>query len=420
MKYMYLMMTWLYLAVPVVAVPVVVWVARRQKRTHPIHMLVRAATLGAFLGGTVAFLYVSLAKAPIPFSQMLLAIYLGVSALCIVYGLNWSLWHLTSRLFRIDAKSGRGGGPLVQVAAGIVQASLLVAIGLPYLGSLLVLYRPKAPAIGDPQTLVNAPFETVSFDATDGTPLEAWWIPATRNNRTDGKGSAKWGRDTVLLCHGFGADKGRDLFLAADLVANGYNVLALDFRAHGKSGGQFTGLGGVEGRDVLGAVKYLRENRPEQSRRILGLGEGLGAVALIEAAADPGLDGQAISAIAAYNPYDNLGSVLQTVAQQHTIRPGQWAFLNAVMPVASAQVGTDLLRVSPAEALKALWPRPILVIGDPMSRDPVYGRSFELFQSAFQPKYSYWREDLEPAALLHDPTAALTVRVFFDGEMSII
>src|SRR5579859_4815291 len=141
MKYMYLMMTWLYLAVPVVAVPVVVWVARRQKRTHPIHMLVRAATLGAFLGGTVAFLYVSLAKAPIPFSQMLLAIYLGVSALCIVYGLNWSLWHLTSRLFRIDAKSGRGGGPLVQVAAGIVQASLLVAIGLPYLGSLLVLYR---------------------------------------------------------------------------------------------------------------------------------------------------------------------------------------------------------------------------------------------------------------------------------------
>jgi alpha-beta hydrolase superfamily lysophospholipase len=417
---MYLLMTWLYLAVPVIAVLLVVWVARRQKRTHPIHMLVRASTIGAFLGGTVAFLYMSLAKASVPFSQMLLAIYLGISALCIVYGLNWSLWHLTSRLFRINAKTGRGGGAVVQVAAGIVQASLLVAIGLPYLGSLLVIYRPKAPATGDPQTLVNAPFETVSFDATDGTPLEAWWIPATRNGRTDGKGSAKWGRDTVLLCHGFGADKGRDLFLAADLIANGYNVLALDFRAHGRSGGQFTGFGGVEGRDVLGAVKYLRENHPDQARRILGLGEGLGAVALIEAAADPGPDGQAISAIAAYNPYDNLGSVLQTVAQQHTVRPGQWAFLNAVVPVASAQVGTDLLQVSPAHALKALWPRPILVLGDPMSRDPVYGRSFELFQSAFQPKYSYWREDLEPAALLHDSTAAMTVRVFFDGEMSII
>ena len=420
MKYMYLLMTWVYLAVPVVAVLVVAWVARRQKRTHPVHMLIRAVTMGAVLGGTVAFLYMSLAKAQVPFSQLMLAVYLGISALCVIYGLNWVLWHVTSRLFRINAKTGRGGGALVQMGAGVVQASMLVMIGLPYLGSLLVLYRPKAPVTGDPQTLVDAPFETVAFDATDGTPLEAWWIPATKNSRTDGKGSAKWGRDTVLLCHGFGADKGRDLFLAADLVANGYNVLAIDFRAHGKSGGQFTGLGGVEGRDVLGAIKYLRANRPEQCRRILGLGEGLGAVALIEAAADPGQEGQAISAIAAYNPYDNLGDVLQTVAQQHTVRPGQWAFMNAVMPVASVQVGTDLLRVSPAEALKALWPRPILVLGDPMSRDPVYGRSFELFQSAFQPKYSYWREDIEPAALLHDRTAAMTVRVFFDGEMSII
>src|SRR6478672_2663635 len=158
MRYTYLMMTWLYLAVPVIAVVLVVWVARRQKRTHPIHLLVRASTMGAFLGGTVAFLYMSVGKAPVPFSQMLLAIYLGISALCIVYGLNWALWHFTSRLFRINAKTGRGGGALVQMGAGVVQAGWLVMIGLPYLGSLLVLYRPKAPVAGDPQTLVNAPF----------------------------------------------------------------------------------------------------------------------------------------------------------------------------------------------------------------------------------------------------------------------
>jgi alpha-beta hydrolase superfamily lysophospholipase len=308
----------------------------------------------------------------------------------------------------------------VQVSAGIVQATLLVILGLPYLGSLLVLYRPKAPTVGDPQTLVNAPYETVSFNATDGTPLEAWWIPATHNARTDGRGSTKWGQDTVLLCHGFAADKSRDLFLAANLLANGYNVLALDFRAHGRSGGQFTGFGGVESRDVLGAVKYLRANRAKECHRILGLGEGLGAVALIEAAADAGPDGQAISAIAAYNPYDNLSGVLQMVAEQHTIRAGQWAFMNAILPVASAQLGTDLMRFSPASALKSLWPRPILVIGDPTSRDPIYGRSFELFQSAYQPKYSYWREEMEPSALLHDRTAALTVRIFFDGEISIL
>lgn len=421
MRYTYLLTTWLYLAVPVVSAVLVGVVARRQRRTHPVHMLVRACTIGAFLGGAVAFLYMSLANASIPASQVALAAYLGVSAMCVVYGVNWVLWHGVSRLFRINAKTGRGGGPLVQIAAGVVQASLLVVVGLPYLGSLLVLYRPKAPTSGDPQSLVNAgAYETVAFEATDGTPLEGWWIPATHNARTDGRGTNTFGRDTVLLCHGFGADKSRDLFLAADLVANGYNVFALDFRAHGHSGGQFTGMGGIEARDVLGAVRFLRQNHAGECNRILGLGEGLGAVALINAAADPGAEGQAISAIAAYNPYDNLDGVLRTVAMQHTVRPGQWAFMNAVLPVASAQLGADLLTVSPSNSLKALWPRPILVLGDPKSRDPVYGRSFDLFESAYQPRYAYWREDMEPSAILRDRKAALTVRIFFDGEQSIL
>jgi alpha-beta hydrolase superfamily lysophospholipase len=413
-------MTWLYVGVPPLAVMTVALVARRTRRVRPVHVLIRACTLGAFLGGIVAFLYMSIGGVKVPFAQIAFAAYLGISALCVVYGMNWLLWHGVSRAFRINPRTGRSRRQWVQLAAGVVQASLLVAVGLPYLGSILVLYRPKAPATGDPQTLVDAPFETVDFPATDGTPLEAWWIPATLNRRTDGRGSVKWGRDTVLLCHGFGADKGRDLFLAADLIANGYNVLAVDLRAHGRSGGQFTGFGGVESRDVLGAVRYLRANHPEQSHRILGLGEGLGAVALIEAAADPGPEGQAISAIAAYNPYDNLRDVFTTVAEQHTIRPGQWALMNAIVPFASAQLGFDLNQVSPAQALKALWPRPILVIGDPLSRDAVYGRSYELFRCAYQPKYSYWREDSTPGDLLHDKTAALTVRIFFDEETSVL
>jgi alpha-beta hydrolase superfamily lysophospholipase len=420
MRLIYPLMTWLYLVLPPVAAVTVALLARRSGRMRPVHILIRACTLGAFLGGIVAFLYMSIGAVKIPLSQIILAAYLGMSALCVVYGINWALWHGVSRLFRIDPASGRSRRQWVQIAAGALQASLLIVIGLPYLGSLLVLYRPKVAAQGNPQSLIDAAFDTVSFSATDGTPLEAWWIPATHNRRTDGRGTIKWGRDTVLLCHGFGADKGRDLFLVADLVANGYNVLAIDLRAHGRSGGQFTGFGGIESRDVLGAVRYLRTAHPEQSHRVLGLGEGLGAVALIEAAADSGPEGQAISAIAAYNPYDNLRDVFTTIAEQHTISSGQWAFMNAIVPFASAQLGSDLARVSPARALQALWPRPILVLGDPLSHDPVYGRSFELYRTAYQPKYSYWREDLTPQDLLHDKTAALTVRIFFDQERSIL
>ncbi|HXE54901.1 MAG TPA: alpha/beta hydrolase [Tepidisphaeraceae bacterium] len=421
MLYLYPTISIAYLVLPPV---VLIWagvVAWRRQKYHALQVLARAAIVGAVAGGLVASMYRWVGGAQPPFSELLVACYLGWSVLCVVYGVNWVLFRGVGRLFRLDRSPGSTrGGAVAQVIAGVFQACLLLALTLPYLGSLLVVYRPKSPGAGNPQTLVQAGFETVELSASDGIRLQAWWIPPCRNRHTDGRGSVQWGKDTVLLCHGFGADKASDLFLARDLVANGYNILALDLRAHGQSGGNFTGFGGIEGRDVLGAVRWVRRNHPDESHRILGLGEGLGAVALIEAAADPGPDGQAISAIAAYNPYDNLGAVIHQVARQHAVKLGQWAFSEAVIPMASVQLGSDLNRVSPARALRALWPRPILILGDPTSRDPVYGRSFDLYEDAYQPKYGYWRDDLDPNALLHDKQAALTVRIFFDGEQSII
>jgi alpha-beta hydrolase superfamily lysophospholipase len=260
----------------------------------------------------------------------------------------------------------------------------------------------------------------VHFRATDGTRLEGWWIPATRNAATDGRGSVKWGRDTVLFCPGFGADKAAQLFLTRDLVANGYNVLAIDLRAHGRSGGSFTAMGGLESRDVLGAVRWIRQWHPNESQRILGLGESLGAAALIEAAADPGPEGQAIDAIAAYNPYADLSDEVNQLAARHTIAPAHWTLRNVILPVASAQVGCDLSRVSPRIAVRKLWPRPLLVIGNPASSRVGGKGSYDLFQGALQPKYGYFLDTADHETLLHDHTAALTVRVFFDEERSIL
>jgi len=421
MLYLYPVISWTYLAIPLVAWGLALMSARRSRQTRLTRALLRSCTTGALVGGAVALLYSSVGGARVPLSQVAVACYLGISALCVVFGLNWLLAQMVTRLFGIDPATGRGGRYFwTQVVAGVIQASLLMAIGLPYLGSILILYRPKAPSAGDPQTLIEATFQTVHFYAADGTPLEGWWIPAAHNRFTDGRGSAKWGDDSVVLCHGFAADKGKDLFLVRDLVANGYNVLAVDLRAHGRSGGQFTGFGGIEARDVLGAIQWLRRTHAGQCHRILGLGEGLGAVALIEAAASPDPAGQAIDAIAAYNPYDDLSAVISEVADHHVVSAGQWAIKHAILPVASAQLGSDLARVRPAAALRSLWPRPLLILGDPLSRDPSGGRSFDLFQSAPQPKYAYWRKDADHDTLLHDPTAALTVRIFFDGERSFL
>ena len=421
MLYVYPVISWLYLALPLIGLAMAVVLARRGRGIRPLRVFLRACAAGALLGAAVAISYGSVAGAALPLGQVLLTCYLAVGAVCVVLALNWLLSQLVSRLLGIDPRTGQGGCcKWAHIGAGALQAVLMILLALPYLGSVLLLYRPKSPGHGDPLTLLDAPFQTARFLATDGTRIDAWWVPARRSAQTDGRGSVKWGRDTVLLCHGFSADKAKDLFLARDLVSNGYNVLAIDLRAHGHSGGQFTAFGGVEARDVLGAVRWLRRTHADECHRILGLGESLGAVALIEAAADPSPEGQSIDAIAAYNPYDEFGAVVSAVAQRHTVRFGHWVFAHLVMPIGSAQVGMDLARLSPARAVRSLWPRPILVLGNPLSRDVLTGRSFNVYQSALQPKYSYSPEDEDRDALLHDKKAAMTVRIFFDEEQSIL
>lgn len=421
MFYAYRIVSWLYLVVPVLALALAVLQAWLTRRLRPVRVFLRACTTGTFLGFALVLVFSAFNHASMPPGQVAMACYDGISAVCMIIALSWLLGETTTRLMGIDPGTGEGGyfrG--AHIAAVLLQALLLLAIGLPFLGALAALYRVKAPSQGDPQTLLGTAYQPVHFPATDGIDIAAWWIPAARGARTDDRGCVRWGADTVILCHGFGADKASQLFLARDLPPNGYNVLAIDLRAHGRSGGQFTGLGAVESRDVLGAVRWLRGSHPTQCRRLLGLGESLGAVALITAAADPSPEGRAIDAIAAYNPYDSLKAVCDDVLRVHAIAPGRWAAAHLALPLASAQVGADLATFSPALAAQELWPRPLLVIGNPLTNRAGDERSYELFRDTMQPRFGYFRDDLDVPDLLRDENAALTVRIFFDTERPVL
>lgn len=114
--------------------------------------------------------------------------------------------------------------------------------------------------------------ETVSFNSQDGIPLKGWWLPA--------QGTA---HGNVVLAHGKDVNRSHMLPRASFLVRNGYNVLDIDLRDHGESGGWYISPGYLEARDILGAVDYVRQ-RGERAP-IAVLGHSYGAVAALFATA---------------------------------------------------------------------------------------------------------------------------------------
>ena len=255
-------------------------------------------------------------------------------------------------------------------------------------------------------------YERVEFESTDGVKLVGWWIPAMspvnqRYVRDD------WGKQTVLVCHGLAANKSNQLIMARQLVPAGMNVLAFDFRAHGESGGQLSTFGKLEVQDVLGAVRWIRQQRPERAEKIFGVGASMGASALIAAAADDSAEGRAIDAVATYAAYDSLEGLTQSVTRDYFVQPLGWLLVHVGAPLASAQTGADLSDFSPADAAGKLWPRPLLLIHG--GRDSIipFNHARILYNRAAQPKSYLWIEQGEHNDVLNSEGAARVVLRFF-------
>ena len=136
-------------------------------------------------------------------------------------------------------------------------------------------------------------FEALTLETSDELELAAWFIPT--KNQTN---------KAIVILHGYPADKG-DLLNWASFLKNKYNLLFLDFRYFGKSDGSFTSFGYHERKDVLAAIKFLREKGINE----IGLmGFSFGAsVALLTLP-----ETKDVSAVVADTPFANLDLMGQT------------------------------------------------------------------------------------------------------------
>lgn len=112
-------------------------------------------------------------------------------------------------------------------------------------------------------------FEEITLKTSDSIKLSAWFVPS------DNQESKK----AIILLHGYPADKG-DLLDWAAFLKQDYHLLFMDLRYFGKSEGSYTTLGVNETKDVLAAIKFLKDNKKIESIGLMGFSFG-GSVGLL-------------------------------------------------------------------------------------------------------------------------------------------
>jgi len=222
--------------------------------------------------------------------------------------------------------------------AAAVLAVILFAIGWYYSG---IAFLPRVISHEDayrheieagrivPEEVEKLPHREIMIPSPFGYTVYGQFFPVP--------GSTK----TAILCHGYtynlyGSIKFLNLFLD-----RGFNVLLVDHRYHGRSGGRYTTFGYYEKVDLKACVDWVLSNVGENS--LIGThGESLGAgVVLQHAAIDP-----RIAFAIADSGYSDLERLLK-LRLREDFRLPVFPILPLAVLVGRLRCGIEVSRVSP-------------------------------------------------------------------------
>ncbi len=231
----------------------------------------------------------------------------------------------------------------------LILAIVMIGVGLAAAAGMTVilafmLLRPKRMTDGralaalrrlSPRDL-GMEFETVSYQVIDESTggkikIAGWWIPTPESR----------GKSAIIL-HGYSDAKVGGIAWAPMLRSLGFNILALDLRAHGESGGSFTTAGFWERHDISQVIDQTKSERPRNFEQVILFGVSIGA-AVAAATAAIRTD---LAAVILESPFSDFqhaatrhGTNLGTpgpMFQDPAYRLAQWiakADFNAVRPV---------------------------------------------------------------------------------------
>lgn len=182
--------------------------------------------------------------------------------------------------------------------------------------------------------------------SSDGVPLAGWYIPAASGIGPNGA--------TVVIVHGWGSNKS-NMLTRATAIHDAYNLVLVDLRNHGQSGGTQTTQGVLEQADVTAAIDWLVANKAPGQIALLGVSMG-GASVLNAADSDA-----RVGAVIAESTHATMASAAQARldrAGYPLAVPGSWAILLGGL----VRTGLDMSVADPVQAAARLDDRPLLLI----------------------------------------------------------
>jgi pimeloyl-ACP methyl ester carboxylesterase len=330
---------------PVALGAALMFIRHRRARIHWLRLVAYALGLTAMIACALYFV-AHIAGARVPPLEIAVVVWFAVGL-----RLAWEVWRRTvgragqrwvrwERRRRAHGESGLIAIRLVPLA----RVALVLVIFVPAALAIVLTHRFKLADGTDPKMTLSMPYESVRIPTADGLTLDGWFVPCGRSP------------DTIVICHGAGANKGNFIWFLPALAHRGYNLLMFDFRAHGGSGGRVCTYGLHERRDVLAAVDWLKRARPEQARRVVGLGSSLGSMALVLAAAEE----PRIDAVVLDSPFVSLHDLLHHhLGRMPLIGP---AFGDLTLWWMALLTGADFTSTTGEQAVAAIAPRPVMII----------------------------------------------------------
>ncbi|HEX9388294.1 MAG TPA: alpha/beta hydrolase [Anaerolineales bacterium] len=289
---------------------------------------------------------------------------------------------------RTDNRSGYWVKLILAAIFSLFLALIVSVLWVSYQQAIDYLHPVRHTASGELLKANGIDFKDVELITEDNIKLSAWYTPSQNGV-------------VILVAHGYGDKRAEDFY--ALFASHGYGVIAWDFRAHGKSEGNFSSLGYYEILDAKAALDFALAQRDVE--HVGAWGGSMGAVTMIRATAEY----PEIEALVADSPFATLDDEMNLRVPFPIMR-------SFIRFFAERESGISIDSVRPLDDIGSIKPRPVFLIqgmGDGMV--PLDSAQ-RLFDAAGEPRQLWMENDVPHLNMYAYYKTRYTKRVikFFD------